>query len=136
VIDVVICVKRVADDVGIRLTADTGGRRALVAVIVVTVGLLAGSQAGCGGHTNRRPLLRISTPHTPLWCPIGDMNNFDARKLLGMPESDAAMTAARHGCRSRVVKVDGRPMAFTAEVRPDRVDLTVEHDIVTAVRIG
>jgi hypothetical protein len=67
---------------------------------------------------------------------MGIAGSFDARIVLGMPESNAAMTIAKRGCRSRVVKRDGQSLAVTADVRPDRVDLTVDHDMVTAARVG
>lgn len=95
--------------------------------------------AGCGSasHAIMPALLKISRPAMPVWCPrsaLGATGTFDVRSVLGMPESDAAMSIARHGCKSRVVTSDGRHFAVTADFVRNRVDLTIEHDIVTAIR--
>jgi hypothetical protein len=96
--------------------------------------------AGCGSsssHSTKAPPVRISRPGAPVWCPrTGTVppGSFDVRRVLGLPESDAAMSIARHGCKSRVVARDGQSLAVTADFVPNRIDLTIQHDIVTAIR--
>lgn len=122
-----------------RLARRASCRRAGSAPVLVLVVVLA--VAGCGGssQSNRPPLLKLSRPRAPVWCPLTTTvppGSFDARTVLGMPESDAAMSLARHGCRSRVVVVDGHPRTITSDFVPNRIDLTIDHDVVTAIGRG
>jgi ATP adenylyltransferase/5',5'''-P-1,P-4-tetraphosphate phosphorylase II len=44
--------------------------------------------------------------------------------------------AVGHGCTSRVVKIDGHQLIVTADYNTRRVDLTLQHHIVTEVNLG
>ena len=46
------------------------------------------------------------------------------------------MMIARHGCTSQVVEVDGRHTPITAEALANRIDLILDHDIVTTIGLG
>jgi len=107
-----------------------GIRRCVLTCLVVTV-------AGCGGQAGARPpLLEIARPSEPVWCPPNRGEGFDVRRVLGLTESDAAMAIASHGCTTRVVVVDGRHLRVTSDLVRNRVDLRLNHDMVTAVGIG
>jgi hypothetical protein len=99
---------------------------------------VAVSLAGCGarGSAQKPPLIRIARPSAPVWCPLKADGTFDARTILGLPESDAVMTIAKHGCRTRVVEINGHNLTVTADLVPNRVDLSLEREIVTAIDVG
>jgi hypothetical protein len=59
--------------------------------------------------------------------------SFDTRVLLGHSEASAAVAARKHGCSVRVVNQGG---VLTADGRPDRIDVDVNHGIVTATGVG
>lgn len=104
--------------------------------------------AGCGARTasmrtNESGSVRIVRPAKPVWCPEKlpsdarmQAERFDARALLGLMRNRAGAKAAQHGCSSRVVKIDGRALIITSDLDTRRVDLTLEHHVVTAVDIG
>ena len=113
----------------------------------ILIGLLV-SLAGCGGHqtqtsANYSGAARIARPAKPLWCPMNvpgssDLRRerFDVRTLLGLARGQAEATAAQHGCKSRVVKIDGHTLIVTSDYDISRVDLTLQRNIVTAVDVG
>lgn len=103
--------------------------------------------SGCGGHS-KSPGVRVTGPSQPIWCPskltlptgLSKPNrpadrSFDARALLGQPESEAAARARGRGCAWRVVKRDGQNLAVTADVRSDRIDAAILHGKVTAIGV-
>jgi hypothetical protein len=104
--------------------------------------------AGCGGQhkqTSNHGVIsaHIIRPAAPIWCPINvpgnarlQRNRFDARALLRRSQDQAQATAARHGCTSRVVRIDGHQLVVTADYNTRRVDLTIQHGIITAVNVG
>lgn len=104
--------------------------------------------AGCGGQhkqTSNPGVIwaHIIRPAAPIWCPINvpgnarlQRNRLDARTLLRRSQDQAQATAARHGCTSRVVKIDGHQLVVTADYNTRRVDLTIQHGIITAVNVG
>jgi hypothetical protein len=100
---------------------------------VVVAGALAVAGAGCASDPPR-----IIRPDKPAWCPsnVPTRQAFDARTLLGRSPDAAQREAEDHGCRFRVVKEDGQPQGGTADVRLDRVDAVIEHDVVVEVSIG
>ncbi len=106
------------------------------------------SLAGCGGQqtqtsTSGAVPMHIVRPARPIWCPKSVPGNsqlqrdrFDARALLGLPSNQAEAKAAQHHCRSRVVEINGHGLIVTSDYDTRRVDLTLEHSIVTAVDVG
>ena len=56
------------------------------------------------------------------------LGSFDTRVLLGRPNAAAANVAHQHGCSLRVVNQGG---FLTADGRPDRIDVDINHVIVT-----
>ena len=112
--------------------------------LAIVVGLLV-SLAGCAGHQTQTMArtAHFVRPAKPIWCPINVPGNrklqrgrFDARALLGLSRNQAEAKAARHQCESRVVKIDGRGLILTADYDTRRVDLTLQHNVVTGVGVG
>lgn len=113
-----------------------------------TLGVLLLAFAGCGGQETQISSPRVSSAHItrpaiPIWCPINvpgnarlQRNRFDARTLLGGSQAQAQAAAATHSCTSRVVKINGHQQIVTADYNTRRVDLTLQHGIVTAVGLG
>jgi hypothetical protein len=129
---------RRAGSSGLMPFARTALRLLSVAAVVAAFVL---ALTGCGGRSSGSGLVHIARPPRPVFCPqTGTQQtgngSFDARTLLGMPYANAAMTSAKHGCKSRVVMRNGQHLAVTADFRPDRVDVSVDHDIVVAVNTG
>ncbi len=61
---------------------------------------------------------------------------FDARDLLGLPRAKAEKTAEEHGCRSRVLYIDGQFQGATADLNLARIDLSIDQSLVTDVSVG
>jgi hypothetical protein len=59
-----------------------------------------------------------------------------AAQLVGLSEQVAATCAANEGWSIRVVARDDEEFMVTADYRADRVNLTVENDVVTAISVG
>lgn len=59
--------------------------------------------------------------------------SFDTRVLLGHSEGSAGVAARKHGCSVRVVN---QRAVLTTDGRPDRIDIDVNHGIVTATGGG
>ena len=59
--------------------------------------------------------------------------SFDTRVLLGHSEGSAVVAGRTHECSVRVVNQRG---VLTADGRPDRIDVDVNHGIVTATGVG
>lgn len=59
-----------------------------------------------------------------------------AAQLVGLNEQVATTCAANEGWKFRVVARDGEDFMVTADYRTDRVNLTVENGIVTAINVG
>jgi hypothetical protein len=55
---------------------------------------------------------------------------FDARELLGQPESAAQENAKARRCRLRVVERDGARLDVTADLRGDRINVSTRDGIV------
>ena len=66
-------------------------------------------------------------------CPVGEPHQFDAEQLVGMLLSSAEALADRFGCLVRVVGLDGEWQIVTDDYRTDRVNVWVEHDVVTRI---
>ena len=119
-------------------------------LIVVTAGpavfaalLLAAGLTACGGST---PKPKLAFEPQPVWCPSAlsafasnkpgttrrMRGSFDARALLGKREAAARQISTRHGCGLRVINAGG---ALTADWTLRRVDVRVEHGVVTSVQV-
>lgn len=59
-----------------------------------------------------------------------------ARDVVGMSESAAEQAITAAGLTMRVIARDGTSFPVTEDYRVDRVDVTVEHDVVTAATVG
>lgn len=87
----------------------------------------------------------------PLWCPKARYEQqrrddgrydverqphgtFDARRLVGRSLSDAEQLAQRNECTVRVVARDGERLAVTEDLRPNRINVTVDRGYVTALQ--
>lgn len=68
--------------------------------------------------------------------PVPQPARFDARTLIGLSLDQAVAQAARHGCKSRVVRVDGRWQTVTSDYETHRVDVAVSRGVVTGVGVG
>ena len=109
------------------------------------LGLVASSLVACGGQSV--VVVTVVRPARPVWCPtvfhaqtsrMSASNtrltgSFDTRQLLGQSEASAVMAARKHGCSLRVVNQGG---ALTTDGRPDRIDVDINHRIVTATGVG
>lgn len=107
--------------------------------------VLGVSLAACGSHS--LAVVTVIRPTRPVWCPtifhaqtsgMSSPNkrltgSFDTRVLLGHAATDAAGPARRHGCSLRVVNQGG---VLTADGRPNRIDIDVNHGIITATGVG
>lgn len=100
--------------------------------------------AGCGGQGH--PNVVVAREAHPIWCPshgiypasgrtVREAESFDVRSLLGHREITAQRIAAEHGCSLRVLNPKGRRAILTADARPNRVDVRIEHGIVTLAQI-
>ena len=58
---------------------------------------------------------------------------FDATSIVGKSESAATRAAEEQGCSVRVVERDGRALAVTEDVRPDRINVAVEDETVIEI---
>jgi len=109
------------------------------------IGLAAASVAACGGQS--LAVVVVTRPARPVWCPtifhgqtsgMSSPNprvarSFDTRVLLGHTQIAAASVARSHGCSLRVVNQGG---VETADGRPTRIDIDVNHGIITATGVG
>jgi hypothetical protein len=59
-----------------------------------------------------------------------------ADQLIGLNLHDANELATRSGRQLRVVKRDGEGVLVTLDLRPDRINIETEGDIVVAARAG
>jgi hypothetical protein len=59
-----------------------------------------------------------------------------AETVVGMSDSEAQAATEAAGYAYRVVMVDGEPLAVTMDYRPDRVNVALEDDVVTAATVG
>lgn len=57
----------------------------------------------------------------------------DSRELVGLTLREAREKAARYGCTVRVERRDGRNLALTSDLRPDRIGVVVEDGRVTDI---
>lgn len=57
-------------------------------------------------------------------------------RLVGMPEEDATKLVETHHMRTRVTFRDGNALIVTADLRTDRVNLSVVDGVVTQARVG
>lgn len=57
-------------------------------------------------------------------------------KLIGMTLEEALVYAEENNIKSRVVSVDGESRIVTSDFRIDRVNLTIENNIVTKLAAG
>ncbi|MFZ0091887.1 MAG: hypothetical protein WAL63_20460 [Solirubrobacteraceae bacterium] len=82
----------------------------------------------------------------PIWCPshgihpasgrtVREAASFDVRSLLDQREITARRIAAEHGCSLRVLNPEGRRAILTTDARPNRVDVRIEHGVVTLVQV-
>lgn len=132
-------------------------RRGVVAVLIVlaavSIGSYAFARSSGGQSTHPSPsVIKVARPTQPIWCPTRSISplarnahttgSFDARTLLGLPESKAAAETHHLGCSWRVVlrvghsrDGHGHRIIVTADFRRDRVDATINHGIVTAVEV-
>lgn len=122
-----------------RASAARAARRSL------WLGMAAVLLVACGSQTVA--VVTVTRPTRPVWCPtifhaqtsgMSTSNrrvtaSFDTRALLGHSEASAAVAARKHGCSMRVVNQGG---VLTADGRPDRIDVDVNHGIVTATGVG
>jgi hypothetical protein len=109
------------------------------------LGVLGVSAAACGGQSVA--VVTVTRPVQAVWCPtvfhaqtsgMSTPNprvpgSFDTRVLLGRPKAAAANVAHQHGCLLRVVNQGG---VLTTDGRPDRIDVDINHGIVTATGVG
>ena len=127
------------------LRSTAGGRIGTAARKCLGVGVLALSLTACGSQSLK--IVTVTRPTRPVWCPtifhaqtsgMSSPNkqvtgSFDTRALLGQTEAHAAVAAHKHACSLRVVNQGG---ALTADGRPDRIDIDVNHGIITATGVG
>ena len=117
---------------------------------VVTSALLLCACGASSPRTSRQvqpAAAQIVRPARPVWCPTNRStlrqsepnsraaHSFDARTLLGDRAGQAAALVQRAGCLWRVIARDGRHFALTADIRLDRVDVSVDHGLVTSVGV-
>lgn len=95
-------------------------------------------QPAANPRTNRFPrryLLGLAIPKRPIAChPRGA--RLDARSLLGLRVGATRRRVEAHRCKARVVILNGRGLAIFDDLRTNRVDLVVNHDVVTGVAVG
>jgi hypothetical protein len=95
-------------------------------------------QPGTGIGANRFPrryLLGLAIPRRPLACPPNGAR-LNARSLLGLGVDATRRRVEGDGCTERVVILNGRGLAIFDDLRTDRVDLVVNHGVVTGVAVG
>ena len=103
--------------------------RRLVAGVLLVIGL-----ASCGGSDSVQPLDQA--------CPATDaadliaVSQERANLLLGYSEAGAAECAGELGWIFRVGMRDGEAFALTMDYSTQRITVTVEDDLVTAVTVG
>lgn len=85
------------------------------------------------------PQLNSSTPPGPEPNPDGlvvVLTVESSETLVGLTEDEATKTATANGWAVRIAMRDGEPFTLTMDYRQDRVNLTVEKNVVTEVNIG
>ena len=116
-------------------------RRRTLAVFAVAALALGGcgSDARSGAEAPPAPPSEPpASPERPKQCPQPWFGNgvdrqLDSRELVGLTLAAARAEAAEYGCDVRVERRDGRDLAVTEDLRPDRIGVTVEDGSVTAV---
>jgi hypothetical protein len=85
--------------------------------------------AGCGEPDVERSARAV-------WCPrdVPTSQAFDARKVLGLREARAAEVTREAGCKLAVVREDDERFGITAVSDPRRLQVEVDHGIVTRLR--
>lgn len=91
--------------------------------------------------------VKVTHPAQPVWCPTGRSSlrqsapnspvhrSFDTRSLLGESEDQAEAMARRFHCSWRVIERDGHRFALTADLRLNRVNVTITRGRVTSVGV-
>ncbi len=85
----------------------------------------------CGSDSGGDKKSTIEKPKTAVICPEG--GSWDANALLGKQESEAESLAKEKGCTMRVTERDGKGLAATMDLRPDRVNVSVDGGTVVKV---
>lgn len=114
-------------------------------VVLATAACVA--LAGCASSTDPS-----SPMGTPSWCArvriqrvrtasglkvrATKIRLLNARDLVGLLEKRAEAIAVQHGCVWRIVEHNGHPYIITSDLRLNRVDLTIDHGVVTAAYAG
>lgn len=80
------------------------------------------------------PVLEYET-RDPLNDALAETQKF-ADGLVGQKTAAATKAAEDAGYTVRIVEVDGVPRAVTADLRPDRINLTIEDGVVTKATAG
>lgn len=60
----------------------------------------------------------------------------DYNFLIGKSVNEVEAYAASAGLTTRIVSDDGFPVMLTCDYRTDRLNLTVDHGVVTEIGIG
>lgn len=119
--------------------AGCGGTHRTVVQVKAHSGSSAKShQSGNGTRANRFPrryLLGLAMARRPLACPPNEAR-LNARSLLGLGVDATRRRVEGYGCTARVVILNGRGLAIFDDLRTNRVDLVVNHGIVTGVAVG
>jgi hypothetical protein len=93
---------------------------------------------GCGdsdpGASSTQAAPATTSPAEPIRCPSEGAGGFDTSELVGLSEAAAEARAKQDGCTIRVVERDGEPLPATMDFSPDRVNVAVTDDEVTAVK--
>jgi hypothetical protein len=99
---------------------------ALVTTILVVAILSGGAADADSGIDDRNDGRKI--------CPKGSgAAGYDADRLEGRRMKRARLIAREHDCIVRVVKRDGEWLPITLELRPDRINVVVEHGRIRRV---
>lgn len=96
--------------------------------LLAAVSVLA---TACGSDSGGDKKPAIEKPKAAVICPEG--GSWDANALLGKQESEAEKLAKEKGCTMRVTERDGKGLAATMDLRPDRVNVSVDGGTVVKV---
>ena len=107
-----------------------------------TVGLLAVALSACGqspdgtststANPTPNPTSSMGVPNMEPTQTTKDM----AKKVIGMHEKDAIAAIQEIGDSYRIARRDKENFALTMDYRPNRINLEIDNDIVTAANIG